>query len=138
MKNYMKIAAAIPLFIVPEVLNAAPPDGVYAGVVTISGDISLNCTLSLELSGSGTIVSNVAFGLASHFDLLCAAISFNSQPYGAAFSPMGFYAISGVDITFLTPPPCTGIILGTWSGNTIDINATVGGCTLSGSVSEVP
>lgn len=131
----MNAAMAAALLIIPNTVNAAPPDGVYSGTVAVTNGYGpFFCDFSFQLMGSGTIVDNVALAPGNP---LCAMAVFDNQPYGAAFSGSGsgIYAIAGIQVTFLTLPPCSGIILGTWSGSTIDINATIGSCTMVGTIS---
>ncbi|MCH8686329.1 hypothetical protein [Pedomonas mirosovicensis] len=134
MKKLAKAALAASVFFIPNIANAAPPDGTYTGTVAFTNGPTLVCQLSFRLSGGGTVVDNVTMMSA---DPLCSSIAFQNQPYSAAFSGSGsgFYAIAGVNVTFIIPPSCSGIILGTWSGSTIDINTTIGSCGMVGTVS---
>lgn len=123
-----------------QVANAAPADGTYRGLVVASKGLTLNCTLSFEVSGGGTQVGSI--GLSGP---MCYTW-FQNLPYGmtSTGATSGTFAITGIDAEVWVNGGCQGSMTGTWTGATLNIDAVLppkvagtGNCTFKGWVQKI-
>lgn len=96
MKKLLSLAAATIALAASQAANAQTfltPGGpyTYSGSVDVTKDsITLNCTLTADITNSGTVgspnlsVDNIA--LSGGFLGLCASVTFLNQPYSASFT----------------------------------------------------
>jgi hypothetical protein len=92
MKKFICLAAATVALVASQAANAQTflsPGGpyTYSGAVDVTKDsITLNCTLSADITNSAGALSVDNITLTGGFLGLCASVTFLSQPYSATFS----------------------------------------------------
>ena len=106
MKRLAKIAMAAAVAMMPFAANATPVDGTYSGAVTVHKGLTLNCTLTADVTNGGTQVGNLALT-----GPLCSLVNFNNQPYNVVHVDGDQYEIQDVDVTTITPGNCFGNII---------------------------
>ena len=141
MNKFAKIAMLASALVIPGVANAAPADGNYSGSVTVTKGLTLFCTLSATVSGGGTSVSGLALS-----GPLCTSVTFNNQPYAATSTgtTSGTFTIVNVDVNTITAGGCYGNAVGSYSGNTISLAASIppksagtGNCGINGTITKL-
>lgn len=130
----------------------------FQGFVVFKKGLTLNCTLKLFITvpeaapdSHGTFShghsATVTPVLSAPSNILCPTITFSGTPY-VFTSDASYVNISGVVINTIVPGGCSGMIQGTWGGNSttprfISLNASLPGggtsdpCLITGTLNQV-